>query len=75
MEPDRSVYAVVPPLVFSTRHRSVHQTKEEFSRSKNEAKLVTLSKEKIRKGPLELLYSIQPLAAYVSCQIFFDVSS
>lgn len=56
MEPEKSFYAVVPPLVsspppdrlkFPPAHLSVHQTKKEmFSRSNNEAKLVRLWEEK-----------------------------
>lgn len=54
MEPEKSFYTVVPPLVsppptdFNSppAHLSVHQTKKEmFSRSNNEAKLVKLCKD------------------------------
>lgn len=90
MEPEKSFYAVVPPLVsslpstpdrlkFPPAHLSVHQTKKEmFSRSNNEAKLVRLCEEKkneIRKSPLGLLNSIQSTAAQVSSRIFVDLGS
>lgn len=88
MEPEKSFYAVVPPLVsspppdrlkFPPAHLSVHQTKKEmFSRSNNEAKLVRLCEEKkneIRKSPLGLLNSIQSEAAQVSSRIFVDLGS
>lgn len=71
MEPEKSFYAVVAPLVsppdrlkFPPAHPSVHQTKKEmFNRSNNEEKLVKLCGEKkkneISKGPLGLFNSIQ----------------
>ncbi len=61
MEPEKSFYSTVPPLVhpprpprpppgrfkFPPAHLSVHQTKKEmFSRSNNEAKFVKLCEEK-----------------------------
>lgn len=57
MEPEKSFYAALPPLVsppdrlkFPPAHLSVHQTKKEmFSRSNNEAKLVKLRKERARE--------------------------